>query len=298
MLSFNNNYYKTTLQLVVGLVLVFLLGACARSALLLVNSLARLGDYTLYHDIAYGADPMQKLDIYVPSAVTNKPELQQPVVVFFYGGCWGACSTLSKESYLFVAETLSSHGYIVVVADYRLYPAVKFPLIIQDAASAVKWLRDNISAYGGQSEQLYLLGHSAGAHLAVMLNLNEDYLLDARKSIKGTIGLAGPYDFLPFTEAYQPDLFGPQSQYAASQPINFVDGTEPPLLLLHGKQDVRVKIKNATNLTAKVLAAQGDVQTIFYDDIDHTGILSAFARPFRKKRPVVGDIVEFIESQH
>ena len=75
-----------------------------------------------------------------------------------------------------------------------------------------------------------------------MLTLNEHYLLaETSSSLRGFIGLAGPYDFLPFTDEYQRIVFGPEKNYSASQPVNFVGGNEPPLLLLYGNDDDTVR---------------------------------------------------------
>jgi acetyl esterase/lipase len=142
------------------------------------------------------------------------------------------------------------------------------------------------------------MGHSAGAHLAALLTLDESYLsLQTRQSIRGFIGLAGPYDFLPLTKPYQYALFAPQESYPKSQPINFVDGTEPPLLLLYGKDDSTVKPRNIINLAAKVQQQGGRVTTQYYDDIDHIEILAALSIPLRSSQSVLDDINQFITLQ-
>jgi len=117
------------------------------------------------------------------------------------------------------------------------------------------------------------------------------------QSIQGFIGLAGPYDFLPHTEPYQYTVFGPESQYAESQPINFVDGTEPPLLLLYGNDDTQVKPGNIINLAEKVRAYGGTVETHIYDGINHVEILAVLSIPLQSSTPVVDDIFFFVEQQ-
>ena len=95
-----------------------------------------------------------------------------------------------------MAQAMTSRGYIAVLVDYRRYPAVRFPEIIDDARRAVEWVNGNIERYGGDSRSIFLMGHSAGAHLGAMLTLDESYLHpDTYKGIRGFIGLAGPYDF-------------------------------------------------------------------------------------------------------
>lgn len=278
------------------IILSLLVCSCTTVSLVLVNSLARANDYQVYEDLSYGEDKLNSLDIYVPEEKLENSQAAFPVVVFFYGGCWGGCETRPKEDYVFVAQALTEQGYIAVLADYRLYPQVKFKQIINDAAQSVEWVKDNIVSYGGDADSIFLMGHSAGAHLAAMLVLDESYLnKQSYQSIKGFVGLAGPYDFLPFTKAYQKALFGPKEKYFVSQPINFVDGTEPPLLLLYGIEDTVVFPRNIKNLTAKVKQLGGQVEAKIYDDIDHFSILGALSIPYQQKTAILGDIIQFLD---
>lgn len=271
-----------------------ILVSCASASLFVVNTLARFDDYSVYQDIPYGDHALNQLDIYVPAKLSNNT-IAHPVVIFFYGGCWGGCNTRNKEAYVFVAQALTKQGYIVVLPDYRRHPEVKFDAIINDASDAVEWIKRHIESYGGNDNTLFLMGHSSGAHMASMLTLNEDLLQnDTYKSLKGFIGLAGPYDFLPFTKPYQFTVFGPEHKHVASQPINFVDGTEPPLLLLYGKEDTVVYPQNIKNLAQKVSKKAGQVTVHLYKNVDHYSILAALSIPYQKKQAVLDDIVQFL----
>lgn len=202
---------------------------------------------------------------------------------------------LKKRAYLFVAEAITSRGYNAVLVDYRLHPEVKFPGIIDDARRAVEWVHGSIEQYGGDPTRLFIMGHSAGAHLGAMLTLDETYLKkDTYRAIRGFIGLAGPYDFLPHTEAYQYVVFGPENRYGDSQPINFVDGTEPPLSLLYGNDDSQVKPRNIINLAKKVRALGGSVETHFYEGVDHAEIIAALSIPLQSGSSVIDDIFRFV----
>src|SRR5690349_19511778 len=86
--------------------------------------------YHLTADLAYGPQPRQKLDVYEPA---DRPR-GAPVVVFFYGGAWQAGE---KGDYRFVGQALASRGFVAVLPDYRLYPAVRFPAFVEDGAAAV-----------------------------------------------------------------------------------------------------------------------------------------------------------------
>ncbi|MEP5765186.1 MAG: alpha/beta hydrolase [Halieaceae bacterium] len=284
------------------LLCALLLGACTDVSLTALNSLARLGDYQLVSDLSYGPDPLNRLDIYIPDYMPgympDKAGAQiAPTIVFFYGGCWGGCQTWPKEDYRFVAEALTSAGFVAVLADYRLHPQVKFPEIMEDAAGAVNWVAQHIGDYGGDEQRIYLMGHSAGAQMAAMLTLNADYLAeDVYRQLAGFIGLAGPYDFLPLTKPYQKTVFGPESNYPASQPILFVDGTEPPLLLLYGDEDTVVKAHNLVNLAARVNSLKGQVETRRYPGVDHSSIVAALSSPLRDRYPVLNDISIFVRA--
>lgn len=283
------------MKLIAGLLFLFILNGCTSSALFFVNSLAKFSEYTVHENIPYGNHPLNQLDIYVPGEQSNQPGSDLPVVIYFYGGCWGGCMTLEKNNYVFIAEALTSHNYIAILADYRLYPEVKFPQLMDDAKNSVEWVKSNIHRYGGNPDNIFLMGHSSGAHMAAMLTLDESYLqAQTYQSIKGFVGLAGPYDFLPFTKPYQKILFGPEQNYPQSQPVNFVDGNEPPLLLLYGNQDPTVYPVNIKSLTDKVLKSGGQVEAHLYDEIDHFSILGALSKPYQQKQPILNDIICFL----
>lgn len=276
----------------------------------LATNLDHIGENVPYHP---AAAPQQTLHIYAPKGLERdsygswQSHRPRPVVVFFYGGCWGACIRFYKADYRFVAEALTEAGYIVVIPDYRLYPDVNFPAIMEDATAAVEWTADHIGDYGGDPAQLFLMGHSAGAQMAALLTLNQAAYLQPQThaAVQGFIGLAGPYDFLPFDQAYQPILFGPEENYPASQPINFVEGDEPPLLLLYGNADSVVYPRNIENLSKKVTQLGGEVEVHRYDGIDHAGLVGAlsgllrncFASSCQNRQPVYADLLDFL-SQH
>lgn len=278
--------------MVLALILISSLVGCSNSGLFFANSLARIDDYQVVEDIAYGQHPLNRLSIYKP----NGNMKNRPTIIFFYGGCWGGCETLTKESYVFVAQALTAKGYNVIIPDYRHHPEVKFAAIMQDASAAVKWASTHSADYGGDPNKLFLMGHSAGAHIAAMLTLNESYLKpDTYHSIKGFIGLAGPYDFLPFTDAYQFIVFGPEKNYPNTQPVNFVDGTEPSLLLLYGNDDSIVRPINIESLTRIVRQKGGQVEPHRYEELDHTDILGALSIPLQSQVQVLDNIVDFVK---
>lgn len=273
-----------------------ILSACAKSGTVLLNVLAKTGDYTSVTNIDYGSHPDNKLDIYKPSIISTNDK--NPVIVFFYGGCWGECASLKKSDYLFVAQSFATKGYTTVVADYRQYPDVNFESLMSDASNVMRWVSQNISKHGGDSKRLFLIGHSSGAHIASMLTLNPRYLESGiRNNVRGFIGLAGPYDFLPLDEDYQRKLFNPEKNYANSQPINFVSPQSPSLLILHGDKDSTVGKHNAVNLAKKAKTLGVDQQLILYAKHDHVSILTSLSRPLQGRSTVLKDILDFMQNR-
>jgi acetyl esterase/lipase len=267
------------------------LSACATRSL--VNAFVPDDGYTLHSGIAYGDHARQRLDVYVPEPAPSAA----PVVVFFYGGRWRSGD---RDFYRFVGQALVARGYVAVIADYRLYPEVRFPAFIEDGARAVRWAREHAAGYGGDPGRLFVMGHSAGAHIAALLALDPQYLQAVggrREWLAGMIGLAGAYDFLPLTDDDLKDIFGPPERYPLSQPINHVDGRNPPLLLLHGRTDTTVRLKNTVNLAERVRAAGGSVQTVIYPVMGHARMIASLAPPLRYASRVLADIAVFIDAR-
>jgi acetyl esterase/lipase len=276
------------------LVLAAALGSAGCSSIMasIANAPAVFGDYEVRRNIRYAQGPARKLDVYLPSGAAAP----RPVVVFIHGGGWNSGS---KSSYRFVGEALSAQGYVVVIPDYRLYPQVRFPGFIEDAAQAIAWTRTHSAEIGGDPAKVFLMGHSAGAHIAAMLTYDERFLRAAGvqpADIAGFIGLAGAYDFLPFRWKYLADVFAPPENYPHSQPVNYVDGAEPRALLLHGLADTVVDPSNTMQLAATVRTHGGEVREQYYDGMSHSGPLSAMSVYFRKKSEVLQEIGRFIES--
>lgn len=263
--------------------------ACTQLAFLAANIPASFGDYSRHRDVSYGDQPRNVLDVYLPIKPTGAP-----VVIYFHGGGWNSGD---KSDYKFVGAALAEQGYVAVLPNYRLYPQVKFPVFMQDAAQAVAWVQAHLHEWGADPQRVYLMGHSAGAHIASLLALNAGYLSAANldtSSLRGVIGLAGPYDFLPFKYHYMFDLFGPAEHFPQSQPINFVRADAPPMLLLHGMQDKTVAPYNTEHLAKALTAAGAPVITHYYAKANHGDLVAGLSIPARGRVPVLAAVSEFI----
>jgi acetyl esterase/lipase len=155
-------------------------------------------------------------------------------------------------------------------------------------------------AAGVAGRPIVLVGHSAGAQIAMLVALDRRYLAQAGlpvcSNVQAAIGLAGPYDFLPLEEERYKRIF-PEPTRAASQPIAFANGNSPPLLLLTGDEDETVKPGNSARLAARVESEGGRAELKVYEGIGHTGIVGALARPLRGRAPVLDDIDAFLQRQ-
>ena len=270
--------------------------AAACQPVKLLNAIIPTRQMQAGKNIAYGQHPRQQLDIYQPKANSAAKGKLAPVVIFFYGGSWDSGS---KDDYLFVAEALVSRGYVTVIADYRLYPEVKFPALMQDPAMVVDWVARHIADFSGNPQQLFLMGHSAGAHLAVMLSVNAAYLQAAGTSpaiLRGCIGLAGPYDFLPLTSDRLKAIFAPESEQWRSQPVNFVDGKQPPMFLLMGLKDTVVWPRNTLRMADAVQRHGGEVKVSTYPDYNHVDMVAKLARPLRGSSDLLENIDRWIQA--
>ena len=146
---------------------------------------------------------------------------------------------------------------------------------------------------------LDVTGHSAGAHLAVMMSLNPEYLAKVGATpadFVGTIGLAGPYDFLPLKSARLMEIFGPEAQRWQSQPIEFVTGKNAPMLLLVGLMDSTVWKHNTFNLAAKVKLKGGPVEVVEYPNYGHVDMVAKLAKPLRGNGELLKPILDFIQT--
>ncbi len=267
------------------------LEGCSRLGFFAANAPAAFGSFKRHANIAYGADPQQRLDVYVPHQAAAAP---RPVVVFWHGGHWRYGD---KADYRFVGAALAESGYVALVANYRHYPQVKMPGFMHDAALAACWAAAHSGEFGGAGAQLYLMGHSAGAHLAALLSLDRRYFAaaeDPAPSIAGVIGLSGAYDFLPLIEPDVQDMFGPPQLYPQSQPINFVRADAPPMLLVHGLEDQTVLPKNSRNLAAALQAMGVPVTLKLYPKISHADTAAALTTLLRGRAPTLADIQTFI----
>ncbi len=150
--------------------------------------------------------------------------------------------------------------------------------------------------YGGDPDRLGVIGHSAGAHLAMMITLDQRYMAAVGQPglIKAAAGLAGPYDFLPFDVASSINAFGQAPDPEQTQPLHFARAGAPPLWLGHGTADVIVHDEDTVLLEARMRALGGRCEAKLYPGLSHEDLIATFSPLFRKKAPVLADVSAFL----
>ncbi len=262
------------------------------------------GPVTLGRNYGSQSSSQQRYDIYFPAGMAKDNaenscgKSRYPALIFFHGGSW---RDGDRASYAFVGRAFAARGFITFVADYRKMPEHRFPDFVDDAAQAIASARQALHKHGcADPARLFVMGHSAGAHIAMLAALDPKWLAKyglTPSAIAGIIGLAGPYDFLPFTSDAAREALGHWPKPEETQPIHFANGDAPPMLLLTGDADTTVKPRNSTALARRIADSKGVALTKIYPAVTHSGIIMAIARPFRNRAPVIEDVLAFAAQQ-
>jgi acetyl esterase/lipase len=268
---------------------LLLLAGCQAAFFGAVNLRQPSNEVVPHRNITYDAASALALDVYAPPHAEHAP-----VVVYFYGGSW---MSGKRQWFRWMGEALAAQGVVTVIADVRLWPRTRLDGFLRDGAEAVRWARDHASEFGGDSSRLFVMGHSSGGQIAAMLAMDKQWLATVGmtpRDLAGFIGVAGTYDFIPFDEPEFYDMFGrtPEEE-ARSQPINFVDGDEPPALLLQGEKDTIVYPSEAIALEGRYRQQGEPVELKLYPNLGHEKLLLAFG-PLKARAPVLADTMAFI----
>lgn len=238
----------------------------------------------LYSDINYYPDNISKdipknahlLDIYKPEGCHSCP-----IIIYIHGGYWvmGDKGSLSDK-----AKSFTSNGYLYISINYRLSPDYQFPAHAHDVARAFSWVKNNISNYGGNPEQIYLLGHSAGGQLAALMALDEHYLAEFSlnpSDITGIIGVDSAGYHLPSLYIAEPEnryliswAFGDEPEnWEVASPFHYVKAGKivPPfLLLVAGGRKVSEEVNKSFYQRLKDNGYKATI--LYFEDKDHVSI--------------------------
>ncbi len=276
---------------IVGATLIWFISDRDRGLWLVNNAISLAQSPKVERDISFGDEAWQQLDVYPQSK-------SSPVLVFIHGGSWRHGR---KDQYYFAADAFIRMGYTVVVPDYIKYPdeRARFPSFVEDGAKALAWVKENIERYNGNPEQIFLAGHSAGAHTALMLASDMQFLSRVGlqpDDLKGVAGIAGPYSFIPDWEVTK-TVFGPPNRYPLMDVLNYIDGDEPSTLLLHSQDDAQVGQYNQEQVAKHMREQNVDVETVLYEGIDHIEMVLHLHPWFRKHANISADIDRFFKAR-
>lgn len=263
-------------------------------------SLLRIFDALVPKDISsrrlatglrFGPDPKHLLDLYAP----RRPRGPLPMMIFVHGGGWDSGD---RREYSFAGRALAALGFLVAIADYRVFPEVEFPAFVEDLATAANWLFATAATHGGDPARLFLVGHSAGAYNAVTFALQPARFgaPHAKGRIVTVVGLSGPYDFYPFDVRQSIDAFGRYPDPQSTQPVNLVTPDAPPMFLGHGVEDKTVGDYHTVRLSAKLRAAGVPVVEKHYSGLAHEPLVLGLSLPLRHRWPVWRDVAGYLRQ--
>ncbi|POY40350.1 lipase [Flavobacterium alvei] len=197
-------------------------------------------EYGIEKDIHYYPESVNKNDKYIASKCTldvyyPKGKKNFSTIVWFHGG---GLTEGNKE----IPKALMEKGFAIIGVEYRFSPVVNAPAYIEDAAAATAWVFQHINNYGGNSNLIFLSGHSAGGYLAMMITLDKKYLnkyaIDAN-SVAGIIPFSGQA-ITHFTIRKEKGIAETQPTIDEYAPLYFVRKDAPPMFLITGDPEMEL----------------------------------------------------------
>ena len=242
-----------------------------------LNRFSSRQGYHLTENVAYGTANKQQLDLYVSK---SKRYQQRPLVVFVYGGAW---SHGDKNTYRFVGEALTRFGYDVAVINYHHAPQHKFPSYVDDLALALDFLGRHQQQYAVSTENIALMGHSAGAfNVASLLYHPRAVACMQLPFIRAIIGIAGPYHFDYLGDHLAQDAFDQSVPYQQVMPYYFVKENSIKHYLFLAEKDQIVQDKNTFDLHAELLSVGNHSHVEVIRRTGHISIMGSFASVFSR----------------
>ena len=252
--------------------------------------------YITEKNIKYYSDSINQKDNYLSTLCTLDlyyPEntINFPTIVWFHGGSL----TGGKKQ---IPKALMEMGYAVIGVEYRLSPKVSAPAYIEDAAASVAWVFKNIEKYGGNSNLIFVSGHSAGGYLGMMITLDKQYLskynIDANK-IAALIPFSGQA-ITHFTIRKEVGIKNTQPIIDKYAPLFFIRSDAPPMLLITGDREQELFGRYEENAYLwRMMKLNGHTKTTLYElqGYDHGGMAEpAFPLLLKEVAAVTKEILE------
>jgi acetyl esterase/lipase len=211
-----------------------------------------------FDEFAYGADPYQRLAVARPARPDGR------VLLFWHGGGW---TSGYKEWMLFMAPAFNAAGVTFVSAGYRLAPQHVFPVGVEDCVRAVDWVRRSAAAHGGDPDDLFIGGHSAGGHYAALLAVDDAWLAEIdtpRNVLRGCLPISAVFEFGAGSGlSMRPRFLGtdPACETRAS-PQRMLRGAPSPFLVAYGTRDFPHLIVQGARFAAALRTIGSDVEEL------------------------------------
>lgn len=250
-----------------------------------------------FKHITYNNESKMGLDVYKPKKLKGSKE----VLVFIHGGNWNSGN---KNMYRFFGKGMARKGIVSVVIDYRLSPFSTYDVMAMDAAKAVKWVKENIATYGGDSSKIFVSGHSAGGHLAALIATDETYFnaLKINNPIHGVVLIDAfgldMYKYLTISRApkdamYLPVFSKDPATWKKGSPANYLHQGMPPFLIFLGERTHHSIIFGSYDFLGSIRKFQPDAQLIVVKKKKHIPMIVQFINPYNK---AYKQILEFIHK--
>lgn len=225
-------------------------------------------------DIRYGELPRERLDVY-PSSFPNATTL-----VFIHGGYW---QMFDKTSFQFIASAFQPYGITTVLINYPLAPANTIDQLVLSCRKATVWLHQNLSAFNGNSNAIFVAGHSAGGHLAAMLMETNWAQFDIKLPadlVKGTVAISGIFNLIPVRLSYLNKVLNLDSEAVIrNSPVRIHQVKSSPLILAVGKEESLEFNDQSTELYLCRKAAGFPVQLLQMAGQNHFSIIETMLDP-------------------
>ena len=258
-----------------------------------INYLTPKDTFEKEEHLAYGLKARNRLDLYR----TKNPKKQKPLIVFVHGGSW---QHGNKRDYLFIGETFAREGYDVAVINYHLAPEHIFPAFIDDLAQAIHYLSQNQNKLNISTDNMILMGHSAGAfNVMSVVYSAQSQNFKYKDQIKAIVGLAGPYHFDYVGDPLSEHAFDHKISYQQVMPYYFIEPNQIKHYLLVAEQDQVVERKNALDLDIALRQKGNHSHIAVIPKTGHITIVATLAslmsHYFKTKRTILHFLEEALE---
>ena len=258
-----------------------------------INYLTPKDTFEKEEHLAYGLKARNRLDLYR----TKNPKKQKPLIVFVHGGSW---QHGNKRDYLFIGETFAREGFDVAVINYQLAPENIFPAFVDDLAQAIHYLNQNKVKLNISTDNMILMGHSAGAfNVMSVVYSAQSQNFKYKDQIKAIVGLAGPYHFDYVGDPLSEHAFDHKISYQQVMPYYFIEPNHIKHYLLVAEQDQVVERKNTLDLDIALRQKGNHSHIAVIPKTGHITIVATLAslmsHYFKTKRTILHFLEEALE---